>query len=49
MNWAVYVEDMDLNEGRNFFNTNCVLGGFDNRKSGILYSSTLDEIKAKTI
>ena len=31
VNWAVYVEDMDLNVGRDFFNANCVLGGFDNR------------------
>ena len=44
-----YVEDMDLNVGRDFFNTNCVLGGFDNRKNGVLYSGTLDEIKSETI
>ena len=25
VNWAVYVEDMDLNVGRDFFNTNCTL------------------------
>ena len=49
VNLAVYVEDMDLNVGRDFFNTNCVLGGFDNRKNGILYSGTLDEIKSETI
>ena len=49
VNWAVYVEDMDLNAGRDFFNTNCVLGGFDNRKNGVLYSGTLDEIKSETI
>lgn len=40
------MEDMDLNVGRDFFNTNCVLGGFDNRKNGVLYSGTLDEIKS---
>lgn len=48
VNWAVYVEDMDLNTGRDFFDTRCVLGGFDNRKSGILYSGSCDEIKAET-
>lgn len=48
VNWAVYVEDMKLNEGRNFFNTSCVLGGFDNRKTGVLYSGTLDEIRSET-
>ena len=36
VNWAVYVEDMDLSVGRDFFNANCVLGGFDNRKNGVL-------------
>lgn len=40
---------MDLNAGRDFFNTNYVFGGFDNRKNGVLYSGTLDEIKSETI
>ena len=31
---------MDLNAGRDFFNTNCVLGGFDNRKNGVLNNKT---------
>lgn len=26
-----------------------MLGGFDNKKNGILYSGTLDEIKSETI
>lgn len=26
-----------------------MLGGFDNRKNGVLYSGTLDEIKSETI
>ena len=43
------MEDMDLNVGRDFFNTNFVFGGFDNRKNGVLYSGTLDEIKSETI
>lgn len=43
------MEDMDLNVGRDFFNANCVLGSFDNRKNGVLYSGTLDEIKSETI
>ena len=48
VNWAVYVEDMTLPEGKSFFNTNCVLGGFDNRKEGILYSGTMEEIQRET-
>lgn len=48
VNWAIYVEGMDLNEGRTFFNTNCVLGGFDNRPDGILYSGTDEQIADET-
>ncbi|MGN1116575.1 MAG: uroporphyrinogen decarboxylase family protein, partial [Candidatus Ornithomonoglobus sp.] len=44
----IYVEDMDLNEGREFFSTACVLGGFDNRKNGVLCSGTPDQIKEET-
>ncbi len=45
INWAVYVEKMKLSEGREFFHNPCVMGGFDNRKSGILYTGTKEEIK----
>ena len=38
INWAVYVEDMDIPSGRQFFAGKPALGGFDNRKEGILYS-----------
>ena len=48
VNWAIYAEDMDLSAGKDFFNTDCVLGGFDNRKEGVLYSGTFEEIKAET-
>lgn len=48
INWAVYVENMKLEEGREFFGCECVVGGFDNRKSGILYSGTKEEIKKET-
>lgn len=45
VNWAVYVEGMSLPEGRKFFGCDCVLGGFDNRKEGVLYSGTREEIE----
>lgn len=48
INWAVYVEDMSLVEGKKFFGGKCVLGGFDNRKNGILYSGTREEVEAET-
>ena len=48
VNWAVYVEQMSLGEGKKFFGDRCVLGGFDNRKSGALYSGSRKEIEEET-
>lgn len=48
INWAVYVENMTLAEGREFFGGRCVLGGFDNRKPGVLYSGSRAEVEAET-
>lgn len=46
VNWAVYVENMKLGEGKKFFDKcNCVLGGFDNRQDGLLYTGTKEEIE----
>ena len=49
VNWAVYVEQMSLGEGKVFFGDRCVLGGFDNRKTGVLYSGSREEIEAETV
>lgn len=48
VNWAVYVENLTLAEGKRFFGGRCVLGGFDNRKTGLLYSGTRQEIEQET-
>ncbi|WP_073273974.1 uroporphyrinogen decarboxylase family protein [Anaerocolumna jejuensis] len=48
INWAVYIEEMTLNAGKEFFHGRCVLGGFDNRPTGILYAGTKDEIEEFT-
>lgn len=48
VNWAVYVEKLTLAEGKRFFGGRCVLGGFDNRKTGLLYSGTREEIERET-
>lgn len=48
VNWAVYVEMMNLAEGREFFGGKCVIGGFDNRPEGILLSGTREEIENET-
>ncbi len=47
-NWAVFVENMSMAEGKKFFGGKCVLGGFDNREEGVLWSGTEEEIKAFT-
>lgn len=36
INWACFIEDMDLTQGKAFFGGKCVLGGFDNRPCGVL-------------
>ena len=46
INWAVFIEQMDIVRGRAFFGGKTVLGGCDNRKSGVLYSGTEEEIRA---
>lgn len=48
INWAVFVENMSLPEGKKFFGGKCVLGGFDNREEGVLWSGTREEIEAFT-
>lgn len=48
VNWAVYVEELSLKDGKEFFGGRCVLGGFDNRKEGVLYSGTREQIKEET-
>jgi uroporphyrinogen decarboxylase len=47
-NWAVFVENMNLTEGKKFFNGKCVLGGFDNRPDGVLCSGTQAEVEVFT-
>ncbi|MGN1019606.1 MAG: uroporphyrinogen decarboxylase family protein [Aristaeellaceae bacterium] len=48
VNWACYVENVNLVEGMKFFGGRCVLGGFDNRPQGVLYSGTREEVEAET-
>lgn len=45
INWAVYVEEMDIPSGREFFGGKPALGGLDNRKEGVLYSGNEEEIR----
>lgn len=48
INWACFIEDMDLAQGKVFFGGKCVLGGFDNRPGGVLFSGTRGEVDACT-
>lgn len=45
VNWAVFIEKMGLAEGKKFFEGRTVLGGFDNRKTGLLYNGGKEEIQ----
>ncbi|MDR1263237.1 MAG: hypothetical protein LBK46_07085 [Oscillospiraceae bacterium] len=47
-NWAIFIENLSLNDGHKLFGLDkTVIGGFDNRKTGLLYKSgTKDEVKA---
>ena len=45
INWAVFVENMDLVRGRAFFGGKTVLGGCDNRKGGVLYTGTKQQVQ----
>jgi len=47
-NWSVFIEEMSMVEGRDFFEGKTVIGGFDNRKSGVLFGGTEAEIKEYT-
>lgn len=46
INWAVFIENMDMVKGRAFFGGKTVLGGCDNRKTGVLYNGSKAEIQA---
>jgi len=48
INWACFVENMNLAEGKKFFGGKCVLGGFDNRGNSLIVNGTKDEIFAFT-
>ncbi|KXT80375.1 uroporphyrinogen decarboxylase family protein [Streptococcus oralis] len=47
-NWAVGPEGISLSEGREIFKGRTVLGGFENGKSGLLYTGSKEEIQAET-
>ena len=48
INWACFVENMDLRQGKEFFGGKCVLGGFDNRAGSLINTGSREEIQAYT-
>ena len=48
INWACFIEDMDLTQGKAFFGGKCVLGGIDNRPCGVRFSRPREEVEATT-
>lgn len=46
VNWAVHIEGLGLAEGRRRFGGRAVMGGFDNRREGVLYSGTKEQVQA---
>ncbi len=48
INWACFVENVDLAQGKEFFGGKCVLGGFDNRGNSLIVNGTKEEIQAYT-
>lgn len=48
VNWAVFIEEMSLPEGREFFGGRTCVGGFDNRPGGILNVGSERQIKDYT-
>ncbi|MBR4865916.1 MAG: hypothetical protein IKU11_04460 [Clostridia bacterium] len=48
INWACFVENMNLTEGKAFFGGKCVLGGFDNRAQSLIVNGTREEIEEYT-
>lgn len=45
VNWAVHAEDLNLKDGKNFFEGKALIGGFDNTTESILYKGTKEEIE----
>lgn len=44
VNWAIFIEEMGLKEGQQYFGGKAVIGGFDNREGSLLYTGSQEEI-----
>ncbi len=48
VNWAIYVDELALPEGKAYFGGRPVLGGFDNRVGKLLFAGSKQEIEEET-
>ena len=48
INWAVVVEGVSLEEGKELFGGRAVIGGFANTTEGVLYSGSKEEVEKYT-
>lgn len=46
LNWATFVEEVSLSEGKALFGNRCVVGGFDNTANGVLNKGSRQEVEA---
>lgn len=49
INWDTHVENLSLSQGRRYFGMRLCMGGFDNRRNGILYSGSRSDVEEETI
>lgn len=49
VNWAIYVEEIDLTQGRKRFPGRVLVGGFDNRPGALLHAGDRASIQAETM
>ncbi len=45
INWACFIENMNLKDGKRFFGGKCVLGGFDNRSESLIVKGSKSDIQ----
>ncbi len=45
-NWAIFIDLLSIQDAKTFFGGKPLIAGFDNRKTGLLYNGTREEIEA---
>lgn len=45
-NWAIFIDLLSIQDAKTFFGGKPLIGGFDNRKTSLIYNGTKEEIQA---